>query len=238
MSRHELRIIPYKGNRDYEYYLDGLKVNGKRKRIFFKTEKEAEAELKKRSKQLHKEGEGGSSISAEVRILAAKCETLLKPYGKTILDAAQFYLAHLESQRSVLPVSVLIKEYQDVKQRAKLSEKHLADIRQRLGRFSADYGERDIKSIEPRELENWLHSLGLSAQSVNNFRTVVSGLFEYAVKRDLLVRNPMRAVDRVKAVDKAPHGSNPSPPAFETAAAKGGCAITPMPAETIGSSMP
>src|ERR1700738_89447 len=44
----------------------------------------------------------------------------------------------------------------------------------------------------------------LSAQSLNNFRTVVSGLFEYAVKRALISRNPMRAVERVKAVDKPP----------------------------------
>jgi hypothetical protein len=37
MARRELRILPYKGDRDYQYYLDGLKVNGKRKRLFFKT---------------------------------------------------------------------------------------------------------------------------------------------------------------------------------------------------------
>jgi integrase len=72
-----LRILPYKGDRDYQYYLDGLKVNGKRKRLSFR------------------------------------------------------------------PVT-------------------------------------------------------------NNFRTVVSGLFEYAVKRALISRNPMRAVERVKAVDKPP----------------------------------
>jgi integrase len=110
----------------------------------------------------------------------------------------------LETRRSILPVSVLSADYQQTKSRACLSKKHIEDVRQRLARFAADYGERDIKSIEPKELENWLHSLGLSAQSLNNFRTVVSGLFEYAVKRALISRNPMRAVERVKAVDKPP----------------------------------
>ena len=61
MSRRELRIVPYNGDRDYQYYLDGLKVNGKRKRLFFKTEKEAAEELKKRKKQIRKEGEDGTS---------------------------------------------------------------------------------------------------------------------------------------------------------------------------------
>jgi hypothetical protein len=86
----------------------------------------------------------------------------------------------LETRRSILPVSVLSADYQQTKSRACLSKKHIEDVLERLARFAADYGERDIKSIEPKELENWLHSLGLSAQSLNNFRTVVSGLFEYA----------------------------------------------------------
>jgi hypothetical protein len=34
------------GNRGYHYYLDGLKVNGKRKRLFFTSEAEAKEELK------------------------------------------------------------------------------------------------------------------------------------------------------------------------------------------------
>lgn len=59
MARREFRILPYKGDRDYQYYLDGLKVNGKRKRLFFKTEKEALEKLKKRGKQLRKGGKKG-----------------------------------------------------------------------------------------------------------------------------------------------------------------------------------
>src|SRR5260370_42462748 len=65
MARRELQILPYKGDRDYQYYLDGPKVNGNRKRLFFKTEKEALEELKKRGKQLRKEGEEGQAISAD-----------------------------------------------------------------------------------------------------------------------------------------------------------------------------
>jgi hypothetical protein len=36
---------PCQGSRGYHYYIDGLKVNGKRKRLFFKDEKSAEEEL-------------------------------------------------------------------------------------------------------------------------------------------------------------------------------------------------
>jgi hypothetical protein len=36
MSAQRLRITEYNGPRDYEYVLEALKVNGKRKRPFFK----------------------------------------------------------------------------------------------------------------------------------------------------------------------------------------------------------
>jgi hypothetical protein len=71
MARRELRILPNKGDRDYQYYLDGLKVNGKRKRLFFNTEKEALEELKKRGTQLRKEGEEGQAIEKSSSCIAA-----------------------------------------------------------------------------------------------------------------------------------------------------------------------
>src|SRR5271165_3803444 len=54
MARRLLRILPYKGNRDYHYYLDGLKVNGKRRRLFFTSEAEAKEELKKWDKRVRR----------------------------------------------------------------------------------------------------------------------------------------------------------------------------------------
>jgi hypothetical protein len=73
MARRLLRILPYKGNRGYQYYLDGLKVNGKRRRLFFTSEAEAKEELKKWDKRVRKEGEDALGISPELRVLAAKC---------------------------------------------------------------------------------------------------------------------------------------------------------------------
>jgi hypothetical protein len=44
MGTRQLRIIPYTGKRAYQYYIDGLKVNGKRQRLFFKRRKLREGE--------------------------------------------------------------------------------------------------------------------------------------------------------------------------------------------------
>ena len=46
MSGRQLRMVPYNGNRAYKYNLDGYKVNGKRKRLFFKDERGGPSRLK------------------------------------------------------------------------------------------------------------------------------------------------------------------------------------------------
>ena len=107
MARRRLRILPYKGNRGYHYYLDGLKVNGKRKRLFFTTEAEAKEALKKWDRRIRKEGEDALAISQDLRILAAKCAKRLEPFEKSIWDATEFYIEHLERMRGSVPVTVL-----------------------------------------------------------------------------------------------------------------------------------
>lgn len=95
MGTRQLSILPYTGKRAYQYYIDGLKVNGKRQRLFFKDEKSAKAKLKELTKKRRKEGEDALALSHDFRVLAAKCAERLKPFGKTLWDATEFYFEHL-----------------------------------------------------------------------------------------------------------------------------------------------
>jgi hypothetical protein len=72
MSGRQLRIIPYNGNRAYKYYLDGYKVNGKRKRLFFRDERAARRKLAELTRQQRKEGQDRLDIPLDLRVLAAK----------------------------------------------------------------------------------------------------------------------------------------------------------------------
>jgi hypothetical protein len=61
-----LRIVPYNGNRAYKYYLDGHKVNGKRKRSSFKDEAAANRKLGELANQRKKEAQDGLDIPQQV----------------------------------------------------------------------------------------------------------------------------------------------------------------------------
>ena len=117
MGTRQLRILPYTGKRAYQYYIDGLKVNGKRQRLFFKDEKSAKAKLKELTNKTRKEGEDALALSHDFRVLAAKCSERLKPFSKTIWDATEFYLEHLERAKDSVFVSVAAADYQESKKR-------------------------------------------------------------------------------------------------------------------------
>ena len=82
MSGRQLRIVPYNGNRAYKYYLDGYKVNGKRKRIFFKDQAAADRKLAELARRQNKEGQDGLDVPLDVRVMAAKAARRLAPFNK------------------------------------------------------------------------------------------------------------------------------------------------------------
>src|SRR6516225_3985197 len=160
MASSKLRIIPYSGDRDYQYYLDGLKVNGKRKRLFFRSMKDARAELERLRIKSRREGEAGLNLPDSIRAQAAESTKLLAKYpGRSILDATRFYVAHLDALNSSVAAETLIAEYLQSKERAGLSSDHLSDLKYRLGRFGAAFGARMVRTITPRGMQDWRHAL-------------------------------------------------------------------------------
>ncbi len=202
--KEQLRIKEYKGTGAYQCYLDGLKVSGKRKRLFFRSTADAEAELKRLSRQHRREGEEGMAISSETRNLAAQCMRKLEPFGKTLWDATTFYIEHLQRVSGSVTVAVVFQDFSQAKERAQLSKAHLDGIRQRLGRFVRDFGTAPINSLTVQEIADWLYGLDLGPQSVNHFRGMLNALFGFALKRGLVERNPIAAIDKVKQSDGPP----------------------------------
>jgi hypothetical protein len=82
-----LRIVPYAGHKGYQCYLDGWKVNGKRKRLYFKDEAAATKKLAELAKQQKKEGQAGLDVPLELRVMAVKAAKRLAPFNNSVLDA-------------------------------------------------------------------------------------------------------------------------------------------------------
>ena len=205
MRKPVLRVAGYRHSKSTPWVIEGYRLpGGKRKRLFFKSEKEAVNELEKLKTRLLNEGRAGLLVSDELRAEAAKCAGKLKPFGRTITEAVDHYIDFLQRTVRSCTVSELVETLLAAKKQDGKSHAYLLDLTKRVNRFAAEFGERKVSDIQAREIDDWLRALPLSPKSRNNFRANVGVLFSYAVDRGFIERNPIERTGKAKLVDKPP----------------------------------
>ena len=198
------RVANYSGSQTSKYVVEGLRVDGKRVRRFFAKRRAAEAWLRKTLARISKEGEVAIHMPERLRVDASACAAKLKPYGKTIADATDYYLAHLAMVSRSCTVQALIVGFMAAKTQDGASERYLKDLRNRLGICGEDFGAANVGEISSNQIDDWLRSLKGAAQTRNNYRTILRTLFEYAVSRDYVKENVVAKLAKAKVVRGAP----------------------------------
>ncbi|RTZ69494.1 MAG: hypothetical protein DSZ35_02420 [Verrucomicrobia bacterium] len=159
-----------------------------------------------------------SMTNADAAAYAAAVDTL-EPYGVSLPVAAETIARCLKTAgdpTSVLSavnfwslrnkpvsrarVSEVVEKMLIVKRNEQSSERHLGDLRSRLGRFAADF-QKDCSDVTTAEIQHWLDDLDLTNRSKINYRTTIHSLFEFAVTRGYAADNPVKATQTVKADD-------------------------------------
>jgi len=203
MKRPSLAVRRYRHSSTHRYYLDLRAFNQGRK--FFKTKAEADA-ARMRQVTLRERG-GREAVGLPLNELSAIVEarSVLAKHGKTIKDAATFYLDHLERiRRCNITIAQLTTEVLAAKQRDGYGALYLTDLRKRLTRFARDFGSRPVAAITVEELDDWLRNLECAPKTRANFRANVGVLFSYAERRRMIDSNPVKRTTAPKLIDKAP----------------------------------
>ncbi len=129
---------------------------------------------------------------------AIECSEKLAEVDGTLRDATKFFLAHVRNLRQSSRTSEVISELLAARRIDGCSKRYLDDLRVRLGRFAADFGEQIVVEISGREVDDWLRGLPVGGVTRNTFRRRLSTLFGYAKKRGYLEVNPIGNVERAK----------------------------------------
>lgn len=166
------------------------KVGGKWTRKFFRSERDAKTHVELSRIKLHNEGIEGLALSTESRVMAQHATKRLAEYGKTIIDAVDYYIQHLRTERGSIPVRQAVVELLANRKAAGLSKLYCGDLRFRLGRFSKSFGDRSVASVTTREVVEWLESLGVAAITRNTFRRDVRTLFSFCIEHGYCSENP------------------------------------------------
>ena len=227
MKRPTLRVLEYRHSQTHPWYLDLRPFNRGRK--FFKTKAEAEAERLRQITTLERHGREAVGLPPGELSAIVQARKKLAKHGKTIEDAATFYLDYLERiRRCNVTVADLAKEVLEAKHKDGMSATYIADLKKRLAKFSADFGNRPIAAITIEELDNWLRNLECGPKSRANFRANVGVMFSYAERRRVIDSNPVLRTAQAKLVDKPPEIFSVDEAALLNVAATRAMDVVPM----------
>jgi integrase len=168
-------------------FVVSYKRNGKRARSFFETQKAAKtfAQLKN-NERLIGETDGAKQLAK---------------FGKTIADAIEFYLPHLQASNRTCTFRELVDELLPAKAKDGASAPYLKDLECRLGQFVNAFGDKPVCEIRTDEIDDWLRGLDVSPVSRNNSRRVLRTAFNFAKSRKYCVDNPAAKTAKAKEIE-------------------------------------
>lgn len=193
------RIRPYNdANRPALKYVVNVGGNGKRIRKFFETKKEAEAFTQIKDIELLNQGREGAAFPTELRVLAQRADDILKPFGRTILDAAEYYAEHLRTIAGNKRVADVVAELLAARKADGASADYLADLKIKFDAFCRAFGDQMIAGLTAKTVSDWLRGLRVGAVSRNTTRSRLSTLFNFARRQGYTAKNPITDVERAK----------------------------------------
>jgi integrase len=185
-----------KPNRNNHWRIVGF-VNGLRTQFWFASEREAKDAAADKNAEITAYGTQVALTSAD-RMRAFNAAELLAPYGKTIDDAARYYLAHLRQTADSITVAELCKIIREefvfrlANDGASLRHKRTMDSE--LKKFEARFGDSPIKALTGNEIKEWLASLPLAAKTRSKIFGYIRNAYGIAVEKGLLDEHPLARI--------------------------------------------
>ncbi len=187
-----------------QWVVDMRLHDGKRRRLFFDSESEANIAAKVETNKLANEGLRASQIEPGLREEAIKCKDLLNGLGATLEDAVRFFLANRPTTDMKTLEDAI--EHFISSRRAKVNRsRSVATYKGHLKAFKAEkYGRVQIHEITTQKIEIYFESQKFAAKTRNNHLGTLKTFFLYCTKRGWCPRNPAEPLEKAKIPRKRP----------------------------------
>jgi integrase len=199
MAQRKIRVRKYSDSkRPHLKFVVNYREAGKRKRSFFETKEQAASFCAFKNAELKRNGVEHAEFPTALRVMAQSAVERLKPFGRTITDAVDHFVAHLKASEKSCSAVQLVKELVTAKEKDGASQRHVSDLRSRLNIFAGKFDARPVATITSREIDDWLRSLNVSPVTRNHYRRLIVLAFNFAVKRGYATDNPADKTDKAK----------------------------------------
>jgi integrase len=140
------------------------------------------------------------NIPDKVRFQVIEALDRLKPHGLTLLQAVDIALAYQKRNGpgEKVTLNYAIKEFLAAKLRQGRAIRYVNHVEILFNAFAKEYGNQQISSITPDQIEEFLEKRNMAAVSWNNWRRDLRTLFNFAAeeRRRWVAVNPAAQVDR------------------------------------------
>ncbi len=121
------------------------------------------------------------------------CREKLGRVGGTLPDAVDFYVKHRPAEGKSRTVAELVEEFIRDAEENKRRPRTVKDIRLRLAKFSALFGDRQVATITSDDADKWVRQIDAGPLTRLHYRVVAHGLFNYAIDQGCYgAENPFR----------------------------------------------
>lgn len=159
-----------------------------------------------------------ASLSLNPSLYPERAAHAMAIVGKALMEAAAvlqgkpFAALNSFTRQNLLPgpdpngltVVELVNEFMLAKARAGRSDRYLRQLRVVFLNFKSGRGRAPIDTVSAQELERWIGSQNWSARTARNYLSDVRTMFNFAVKRGYLPRNPAAGVELPVLDGKSP----------------------------------
>jgi len=173
------------------------RINGKRRRKYFKTKAQASEALRLFSEETKENGKVWAQLSPSKR---AKVSRTLQEMDKrgTTLDAVWSYYKEHHAAKSGRTLGDVRDEFLASKQASGVSGQYLEQLRLYLRLFALDREGVDIAQIDHLAVERWLASRKEAPSTRQTGINRLSSFFSFCIRRGYLDKNPVGRVERVR----------------------------------------
>ncbi len=199
--RNSVSIRPLASHPDGYKWRATFIEGGKRRQKYFKTKAKAEEWRDDREEEAQ---ESGTSHRLTVAERSAVIDTReeLAALGLDLSAALDHAIDYFERSQKSSTVAQLVAETIDEARSSECSDRHVSDLKTKLGKFSKTFGKRSVATITQDEIRDWLDGLDLLATSSNSYRNKVVTAFSAAVRRGYVADNTASKV-RPKKIKEA-----------------------------------
>ena len=199
---------------DKSYALGYHKTNAKGRKVwtrkFFRTKAEAQAFGSQKKAEHVSLGNLAHGLSDLLKQEALACTERLKPYGKTLSDAVNYYIADLALTEKSTSVEKAAQEMLVGMAKNRLSGRHIKATESYLNQFSLAHGKDTVASVNAQKIQAWLESKKMSDVTFNTKLRYLRSFFAFCLKKKYAKENPANEVSFKKVTSAVPRLLSPS----------------------------